>query len=131
MQYTAIFHGCKTGNFSMKKCYILLIFAQNIDRGYTLEEPQCTNEYQQSMYRAKNKKKMKNPCKPQFYCIKVGCKTAITLTPPTVDLSADKMPDFSSSFIGRQKINYNYLFIYFFSIGRQFWGFGNRPMIGR
>ena len=39
-------------------------------------------------------------------------KTAITLTPPTVgrpstdisaDLSADKMPDFSSFFIGRQK----------------------------
>ena len=62
-------------------------------------------------------------------------KTAITLTPPTVgrqsaDLSADKMPDFSSFFIGRQKINYNYLVI-FFSIGRQFWDFGNRPMIGR
>ena len=55
--------------------------------------------------------------------------------PPTVgrqsaDLSADKMPDFSSFFIGRQKINYNYLVI-FFSIGRQFWGFSNRPMIGR
>ena len=35
-------------------------------------------------------------------------KTAITLTPPTVgrqsvNLSADKMPDFSSFFIGRQK----------------------------
>ena len=47
-------------------------------------------------------------------------KTAITLTPPTVgrpsaDLSADKMPDFSSFFIGRQ-----------------FLGFGNRrPTIGR
>ena len=65
----------------------------------------------------------------------VFSKTAITLTPPKVgrqsaDLSADKMPDFSSFFIGRQKINYNYLVI-FFSIGRQFWGFGNRPMIGR
>ena len=62
-------------------------------------------------------------------------KTAITLALPTVgrqsaDLSADKMPDFSSFFIGRQKINYNYLVI-IFSIGRQFWGFGNRPMIGR
>ena len=41
------------------------------------------------------------------------------------------MPDFSSFFIGRQKINYNFLVIFFFSIGRQFWGFGNRPMIGR
>ena len=62
--------------------------------------------------------------------------TAITLTPPTVgrqsaDLSADKMPDLSSFFISRQKINYNYLVIIFFSIGQQFWGFGNRPMIGR
>ena len=40
------------------------------------------------------------------------------------------MPDFSSFFIGRQKINYNYLVI-FFSIGRQFWCFGNRPTYRR
>ena len=65
----------------------------------------------------------------------VFSKTAITLTPPKVggqsaDLSADKMLDFSSFFIGRQKINYKYLVI-FFSVGRQFWGFGNRPMVGR
>ena len=39
MQYTAIFHGCKNGNFQMKKCEIFLIFAQNIDREYTLEPP--------------------------------------------------------------------------------------------
>ena len=45
------------------------------------------------------------------------------------DLSADKVPDFSSFFIGRQN-KYNYLVI-IFSIGRQFLGFGNRPMIGR
>ena len=32
----------------------------------------------------------------------------------SADLSADKMPDFSSFFIGRQKINYNYLVIIFF-----------------
>ena len=62
-------------------------------------------------------------------------KTAITLAPPTVgrqsaDLSADKMPDFSSFFIGRQKINYNYLVIIFFH-RPTVWGFGNRPMIGR
>ena len=48
-----------------------------------------------------------------------AAKTAITLAPPTVgrqsaDLSADKMPDFSSFFIGRQKLNYNYLVIFFF-----------------
>ena len=40
MQCTAIFHGCKNGNFQMKKCDIFHIFAQNIDRGYMLEQPQ-------------------------------------------------------------------------------------------
>ena len=39
VQYIAIFHGCKNGNFQMKKCEIFLIFAQNIDCGYTLEPP--------------------------------------------------------------------------------------------
>ena len=39
MQYTVIFHGCKNGYFRMKNCDIFLIFAQNIDRGYTLETP--------------------------------------------------------------------------------------------
>ena len=63
-------------------------------------------------------------------------KTAITLAPQTVgrqsaDLSADKMPDFSFFFIGRQKINYNYLVIIFFPSADSFWGFCNRPMIGR
>ena len=37
VQYTAIFHGCKNGNSSDEKCDIFLIFAQNIDRWYTLE----------------------------------------------------------------------------------------------
>ena len=43
MEYTAIFHGCKSDNFQMKNCDtvikncdILLIFARNLDRGYTL-----------------------------------------------------------------------------------------------
>ena len=35
MQYTAIFHGCKNDNFQMKNCDIFLIFAQNIDCGYS------------------------------------------------------------------------------------------------
>ena len=39
VQYTTIFHGFKNGNFQMKKCDIFLIFAQNIDRGYSLEPP--------------------------------------------------------------------------------------------
>ena len=34
------FYGCKNDNFQMKNCDIFLIFAQNIDRGYTLEPPQ-------------------------------------------------------------------------------------------
>ena len=39
MQYIAIFHGCKNVNFQMKNYNIFLIFAQNIDCGYTLEPP--------------------------------------------------------------------------------------------
>ena len=35
-----VFHrSCKNGNFQMKHYDILHIFAQNIDRGYTLELP--------------------------------------------------------------------------------------------
>ena len=40
VQYTAIFHSCKNYNFQMKILDIFLIFAQNIDCGYTLEPPQ-------------------------------------------------------------------------------------------
>ena len=52
VQYTAIFHGCKNGNFQMKKYSYFLIFAQNIDRGYTLEPPHWggSNKYPQSMF---------------------------------------------------------------------------------
>ena len=43
----------------MKIFDIFLIFAQNIDCGYTLEPPQRggSNEYPQSMFWSKNKKK--------------------------------------------------------------------------
>ena len=40
MQYTAIFHGYKNVHFQMIIFSIFLIFAQNIDCGYTLEPPQ-------------------------------------------------------------------------------------------
>ena len=42
MQYTCtvIFHGFKNDNFQKKICDIFLVFAQNIDHGYTLEPPQ-------------------------------------------------------------------------------------------
>ena len=39
MQYTASFHGYKNNNFQMKNSNIFLIFAQNIDCGYSLEPP--------------------------------------------------------------------------------------------
>ena len=46
MQYTAILKGCKYGNFQMKNCDFFLIFAQNIDRGYTF----VFNQYPISMF---------------------------------------------------------------------------------
>ena len=68
VQYTAIFHGCKNFNFQMKIFDIFLIFAQNIDCGYTLEPPQRggSNEYPQSMFRSKNKKNMYTRVNPTF-----------------------------------------------------------------
>ena len=39
MFYSSIFHGCKKGNFKMKNCDLFLIFAQNIDCGYSLRVP--------------------------------------------------------------------------------------------
>ena len=60
----------------MKNCDIFLIFAQNIDCGYSLEPPRRggSNEYPQSMFSTRNKKNNVYPCKPQFYYIKVGFK---------------------------------------------------------
>ena len=50
VQYTALFHGCKTDNFQMKFFDIFLIFAQNIDCGYSLEPRGGSNEYPHSMF---------------------------------------------------------------------------------
>ena len=55
----------------MKNCDIFLIFAQNIDCGYTLE-PVLTTTHN-LCFRAKIKKNV-YPCKPQFYYTEVGCK---------------------------------------------------------
>ena len=68
VQYTAIFHGYKIVNFQMKNYNIFLIFAQNIDCGYTLEPPQRggSNEYPQSMFWSKNKKNMYTRVNPTF-----------------------------------------------------------------
>ena len=40
MQYLEIFHSCKKDNFQTKNIDIFLIFALNIDYGYTLEPHQ-------------------------------------------------------------------------------------------
>ena len=57
----------------MKNCDIFLIFAQNIDCGYSLEMPQQGGS-NESMFSTRNKKNNVYPCKPQFYYIKVGFK---------------------------------------------------------
>ena len=52
----------------MKMFDIFLIFAQNIDCGYTLEPPQRggSNEYPQSMFCSEIKKNMYTPVNPSF-----------------------------------------------------------------
>ena len=57
------------------------ISAQNIDYGYLLEPPRRggSNKYPRSMLLSRNKKINVYPCKPQFYCIKVGFKGIKTI----------------------------------------------------
>ena len=47
-----------------------------MDYEYSLEPPRRggSNEYPQSMYFNRGKKNNVYPCKPKFYCIKVGFK---------------------------------------------------------
>ena len=65
----------------MKKSDSFHISAQNIDCGYLLEPPQRggSNEYPLSMFLSRNKKINVYPCKPQFFCIKVGFKGVKTI----------------------------------------------------
>ena len=60
----------------LKQNVFFLIFAQNINCGYTLEPPRRggSNEYPQSMFWSKNKKKMYSPANPSFFYIKVRIK---------------------------------------------------------
>ena len=60
--------GLKIENFQLKNFDIFLIFAQNIDCGYTLEPPRRggSNEYPQSMFWSKNKKNRYTPTYPSF-----------------------------------------------------------------
>ena len=66
MQSTEIFLALKNENFQWKNVDIFLIFAQNIDCGYTLEPPRRggSNEYLQSMFWSKNKKNRYTPAYP-------------------------------------------------------------------
>ena len=76
MQYTEIFLSFKMENFQLKKFDIFLIFAQNIDCGYTLEPPRRggSNEYPQSMFWSKNKKSRYTPANPSFAIYKWGSR---------------------------------------------------------
>ena len=76
--YTAIFHGFKNGYFQMKQYdniifLIFLIFAQNIDCGYTLETEAVLTTTHDLCFRAKLRKNA-FPFKSQFYHLKVVCK---------------------------------------------------------
>ena len=65
MIYSNFFRS-KINNFQRKIFDIFLIFAQNIDCGYTLEPPRRggSNEYPQSMFWSKNKKNRYAPAYP-------------------------------------------------------------------
>ena len=68
-------------NFQIKNSDIFHISAQNIDCVYSLEPPQRggSNEYPQPMFLSRKKRNNVYPCKPQFYCIKVGFKGVIII----------------------------------------------------
>ena len=76
-KYTENFTTKENENFQIKDSGIFHISAQNIDCGYSLEPPRRggSNEYPQSFFLNRNKKNNVYPCKPQFYCIKLGSKS--------------------------------------------------------
>ena len=64
-RYIEILLVVKNLKFHQKFFAIFLIFAQNIDCGYTLEPP-WQDEYLQSMFWSKNKKNIYTPAYPSF-----------------------------------------------------------------
>ena len=70
------FSPVKIENFMRKILIFFLIFAQNIDCGYTLELPRRggSNEYPQSMFWSKNKKNRYTPAYPSFTVQKWGLR---------------------------------------------------------
>ena len=71
--YWKFYHQKKNSD---EKFWYFYISAQNMEWEYALEPPRRdgSNENPQSMFLNKNKKINVYPCKPQFYCIKVGFK---------------------------------------------------------
>ena len=69
-------HLQKLKKIQIKNSDIFHISAQNNDCGNSLESLRRggSNEYPQSMLVSRNRKNTVYPCKPQFYCIKVGFK---------------------------------------------------------
>ena len=67
-QKTEIFKFVKNKKIPSNVFDIFLIFAQNIDYGYTLEPPRGggSNEYPQCMFWSKNKKNRYTPAYPSF-----------------------------------------------------------------
>ena len=76
MQIYRKFHLQKLEKNQIKNSDSFHISAKNIDCGYSLEPPRRggSNKYPQSMFLSRNKENKAYPCKPQFYCIKVGLK---------------------------------------------------------
>ena len=68
MIYSNFFSGQKSIISEENVFDIFLIFAQNIDSGYTLEPPRRggSNEYPQSMFWSENKKNRYTPAYPSF-----------------------------------------------------------------
>ena len=58
----------KNENYKQKNIDVFIIFAQNMDCGYTLEPPRrgASNEYPQSMFWIKNKRNGNTPAYPSF-----------------------------------------------------------------
>ena len=97
IQYTVIFHGCKNDSFQMKNSDTFLKFAQNIDCGFSEAVLTSTHNL---CFGAKIRKNV-YPCKPQIYCIKVGCKRVFV----TRTCFRDEIMESHWAFIRRQQLN--------------------------
>ena len=65
--YGCVF-SCKNRNIHQKDVDVFIVFAQNIDCGYTIEPPRRggSNKYQQSMFWIENKKSRYTLATPAF-----------------------------------------------------------------